>query len=54
MAGGDRRHLQEETETWDRGSTQESMGVSLVTHNIADIEPEEAASHGQAGTPVEQ
>lgn len=30
------------------------MGVSLaVTHNIGDMEPEEAASYGQAGTLVE-
>ena len=37
-----RGHHQEETETWDKGGTQESMGVTLaVTHYIEDIEPEE-------------
>ena len=30
-----RGHHQEETETWDKGGTQESIQVSLaVTHNI--------------------
>ena len=48
-------HLQDETETWDKGGTQESMGVTLaVTHSIGDMEPEEATSCSQAGTPVEQ
>jgi hypothetical protein len=47
-------HLQYE-ETWDKGNTQESMEVTLaVTHNTVDIEPEEATSCSQAGTPVEQ
>lgn len=32
---GGRGDLQEETETWDRGGGQESMGLSLmVTHSI--------------------
>ena len=48
-------HLQEETKTWDKGGAQESMGVSLaVTHSIWDMEPEEATSCNQAGTPMEQ
>jgi hypothetical protein len=38
-------HLQDEKETWDKGGTQESMGVTLaVTHNIGDMEPEETTS----------
>ena len=37
------RHLQEETETWDKGSSQDPMGVALaVTNNTRDMEPEEA------------
>ena len=48
-------HLQDETETWDKGGTQESMGVTLaVTHYIGDMEPQEATSCIQTGTPVEQ
>ena len=32
-------HLLEKTETWDKGGTQESMGVTLpVTHYIGDME----------------
>jgi hypothetical protein len=47
-------HLQEEMETWDRGGVQESMEVFLVViHSTRDMDPEEAASCGQAGTPVE-
>ena len=46
---------QDETETWDKEGTQESMGVTLaVTHSIGDMEPEEASSCNHAGTPVEQ
>ena len=49
---GDKGHLKRRQR--DRGGTQESMGVSLaVTHNIEDIEHEEATSCGQAGTCVE-
>ena len=52
---GMREHLQEETDVWDRGGVQESMGVSLaVTHSIGAMEPEKATSCSQAGTPVEQ
>jgi hypothetical protein len=41
-------------ETWGRVSIQESMRVFLaVTHSIEDLEPGEAISCGQAGTPVE-
>jgi hypothetical protein len=48
-------HLQDETETWYRGSTQESIGVALaVTHSIGDMEPEVATSYIQAETTVEQ
>ena len=42
---GMREHLQEETDVWDRGGVQESMGVSLaVTHSTGDMELAEAAS----------
>ena len=55
MGGESRRRLQDKTESWDKGGTQESMGVTLaVTHSIGDMEPEEATSCSQAGTPVEQ
>ena len=41
-------------ETWDRGNSQESMGVTLaVTHSIGDMEPEEATFYIQARAPVE-
>ena len=44
-----------QSETWDKRGTQETMGVILaVTHYIGDMEPEEATSCSQAGTPVEQ
>ena len=43
-----------EAGTWDKRGTPESEGVTLaVTHSIGDMEPGEAASCGQAGTPVE-
>jgi hypothetical protein len=43
--------LQDETETWDMGGSQESMGVTLaVTHCIGDMEPEDATSCSQVGT----
>jgi hypothetical protein len=52
--GEGREHLQDNTENWDRVGTQESMGVTwAVTHNIGDMEPEEATSCSQAGVPVE-
>jgi hypothetical protein len=48
-------HLQDETETWGKGCIQESMGLTLVvTHSTGDMEPEEATSYSQAGTPMEQ
>ena len=48
-------HLQDETETWEKGGAQESMGVTLaVTHSIGDMEPEEATSCSQPGTLVER
>ena len=38
-------NLQDETETWDKEGTQESMGVTLaVTHYTENIEPGEATS----------
>ena len=38
-------HLQDETETWDKGGTQESIGLTLaMTHYTGDMEPEVAAS----------
>jgi hypothetical protein len=43
LGRGGRGHLQDETETWDKGGTQESMGVTLtVTHNVGGLEHEEA------------
>ena len=48
-------HLQNETETWDKGGAQESMGVSLaVTHSIGNVGPEEATSCSQARSLMEQ
>jgi hypothetical protein len=36
--------------TWDKGGTQEPMGVTLgVTHTTGDMEPEEATSCSQTG-----
>ena len=33
-------HLQDELETWDKGGTQEPMGVTLaMAYNTGDIEP---------------
>lgn len=47
--------LQDKTETWDKRGIQESMGVTLtVTHYTGDMEPKEATSCNQAGTPVER
>ena len=41
-------------ETWNGGGSQESMGVILAeTHNSGDMEPKEAISCSQAGTPLE-
>lgn len=49
------KHLEDMREVWDRGGTQESMGVTLVvTHNTGDMEVEEATSCSQAETPLEQ
>ena len=46
-------HLLKKTETWGKGGTQESMGVTLaVTHNTGDMEPGEVVSCGQAGIPT--
>ena len=47
-------HLQDETETWDKGGTEESMEVTLaMTTYSGDMEPEEATFCSQTGTPVE-
>jgi hypothetical protein len=52
--GGRGVQLQDETETWDKRGTQESMGMTLaVTHGIGVMEPEEATSCSQARTPVD-
>ena len=41
-------------ETWDGGGSQELVRVTFVeTHSSGDIEPEEATSYSQAGSPVE-
>jgi hypothetical protein len=41
-------YLQDKTETWNQGGTQESIGVTLaVTHYIGDTEPEEATPYIQ-------
>ena len=38
-------HLEDMPETWHRGGSQESMGVTLAeTHSSGNIEPEEAIS----------
>jgi hypothetical protein len=48
-------HLQDKTETWDKGGAQESMGLTLAeTHYIGDMELGEATSCSQTGTPVER
>lgn len=44
-------------ETWDRGGSKESMGMTLVetqTHSCGNVGPEYATSCSQAGSPVEQ
>jgi len=42
------------TEIWDKRGAYESMGVTLIVpHNTGNVEPEEATSCNQAGTPVE-
>ena len=47
-------HLQEDTETSDKGGTQESMGLSLdLIHSTGDMEPVEATSLGNAGISLE-
>ena len=52
---GFEEHLKQVPDTWGRGGYQESVGVTLaVTHSIKNMEPEEATSYSQAGTPVEQ
>jgi hypothetical protein len=39
---------------WDKGGAQETAGVILaVSYYIGDMEPEEATSCSQTGTPVE-
>lgn len=46
-------YLENETETWDKGGTPGSMGVTLsATHNIGFLEHKEATSYNNAGTPV--
>jgi hypothetical protein len=48
-------HLQDETETWDKESTQESMKVTLaMNYYIRDMEPEDVISCIQTGIPVKQ
>ena len=47
-------HLQNETETWSKGESQESVKVTLaVTLYIGSMEPEEATSCSQTGTLLE-
>jgi hypothetical protein len=47
--------VQEETETWNKGGTQESMVATLaVIQSTVHTEPEESTSCRKAGTPVEQ
>lgn len=48
--GGYRGTLQKDSETWDQGSCQDSMWVTLTTMpNIGDLEPEETTSSSQTG-----
>jgi hypothetical protein len=50
-----RRHLENVPEIWNRGDTQESMGVIFtVTLSTGDMKPKDATSCNQAGTPVER
>ena len=52
---GERGHLEDVPEAWDRVGVQELVGVTLgVTHSIGDMEPEEATSCSQPGTLVER
>jgi hypothetical protein len=52
LGGG---HLEDKTETWDREDARESIGVTLdEIHSSGGMEPEEATSCSQAGTPVER
>lgn len=46
--------LYDETETWNKGSIQESMGLTLfITHYIGVVESEEATICSQTVNPVE-
>ena len=48
-------HLQEETETWGKRGSQESIWVTVsVTGSIWNIGVEEATSYNQTGTLIEQ
>ena len=48
-------YLEDMLETWEGGGSQESMEIILAeTHSSGDMEPEEATSQSQAGTPLEQ
>lgn len=52
---GDQGTLKMWQKPMDTGNSQESMGVSLaVTHSFGDMDPEEAISYSQIGTPMEQ
>jgi hypothetical protein len=45
LTGAEGVHFQDNTEAWDKGGIQESI--------FGDMEPEEATSCSQTGTPVE-
>ena len=47
-------HLEDVLETWDKGGSQKSIGVTLAeNHSTVDMETREATSYIHAGTPVE-
>ena len=54
LAARGRQHLEDVPETWDRGGSEESMGVTLAkTYSNKDMEHEKATSCSQAETTVE-
>lgn len=55
MGWGGRGHLQDETETTEKGDVKESMGVLLaVIHSTGDMDPERSISCSQIGTPMKR
>lgn len=47
-------YIQDVTEIWDKGHTQESIELNLAeTHSSGAMEPEEATFYSHAENPVE-